>query len=75
MKSTPGNIDSPQECQVIDEDKQEEEKGGFFSSMTGYLGKGTKTAMNDKQEKEIEGQPEPMITKANTRHQKEEVAR
>lgn len=75
------NSKSPAEEIEVIEDTKEEDKGGYLSSFTGYLGrskqkdKKTTPKINEKEEKKVEEPAvETMISKAQTRHKNEESA-
>lgn len=66
-----------EEVEVIEEEKDDDpEQKGYLSSFTGYLGGGkqTKGSKAEKPKEEAKKEQEPMITKAQTRHQQEEQA-
>lgn len=84
MKSTKENQKKSDldDLQVFDDEGNEEDKqSGYFSSFTGYLGKGSKSKKKSQPKEEaklsssqIDTESERMIEKAETRHLKESKA-
>ena len=67
---------SPQEIEVIEESKSQD-NGGLFGTFTGYLGKGKEKKASEEQKSqnsEQKGIEEKMIAKAKTRKEEEESA-